>query len=360
MRRRYSSCLLGVAGVRCRPAGTGAGAPAGRGRRAARVNCGRQLPQHAPVLVAQVELEVAGIAVPPDQPSGEERAQLSCSMVAHKPVLVKAEHVQLGLLPGPVGHDRLPLEVDVEHQLLGLLQAVAEQLLEDEGDVGHQVDGVVPDDDLPGPVQVGLSWPSSGSLISTGAAEGMGQVRDDRAGRCRSPPRTGGDGRAAIGVRRPGRLGRVLPTARGRSGRRVMTRTLAPATWTATRATGSPLKYWVYPTAAWAARATSTTWARRITDRGGPAPPQAPQGQDGDRRGSTSAEVPCSWATRCNERWKRGRVRAAPVRTGGGDDRAQDDHHRQGRPASGGTGPPGSGPPERTGAGRPCRTRIVG
>src|SRR4051794_30655675 len=67
-------------------------------------------------------------------------------------MLVEAEDVELGFLTVATGHDGLPLVVDVEHELGGLVPAVAEQFLEDEGHVGHQVDRVVPDDDDPGSV----------------------------------------------------------------------------------------------------------------------------------------------------------------------------------------------------------------
>ncbi len=45
--------------------------------------------------------------------------------------------------------DGLAVLVDLHHQLLGLLLGVAEVLLEDVADVGHQVDRVVPDDRHP-------------------------------------------------------------------------------------------------------------------------------------------------------------------------------------------------------------------
>src|SRR5262245_22266265 len=57
-----------------------------------------------------------------------------------QPVLVEAEDVQLGLLARPAGHGGPALLVDVEHQRGGLLAVVAEQLLEHERDVAHQVD----------------------------------------------------------------------------------------------------------------------------------------------------------------------------------------------------------------------------
>lgn len=69
---------------------------------------------------------------------------------------MKAEHIQLGLLPVSVRDHRPTLVVDVEHQLVGLLGAVAEQLLEHERDIGHEVDRVVPDENDPRSLKVDL------------------------------------------------------------------------------------------------------------------------------------------------------------------------------------------------------------
>src|SRR5262245_58129840 len=70
-------------------------------------------------------------------------------------VLVEPEDVELALLAGAVGDDRPALEVHVEHELGRLLLAVAEQLLEDERDIAHEVDGVVPDEHDPRDVGLG-------------------------------------------------------------------------------------------------------------------------------------------------------------------------------------------------------------
>src|SRR5687768_2105457 len=70
-----------------------------------------------------------------------------------QPVLVEAEHVHLRPLPGTGGHHGPALVVHVEHELGGFLAAVAEQLLEHERDVGHEVYGIVPDDHEPGAVR---------------------------------------------------------------------------------------------------------------------------------------------------------------------------------------------------------------
>src|SRR3954454_11656683 len=71
-------------------------------------------------------------------------------------MLVEPEDVELGLLTRPGGHDGAALVMDVEHQLGGLRAAVAEQLLEHEHDVAHQIDGVVPDNHDPPAVRDGL------------------------------------------------------------------------------------------------------------------------------------------------------------------------------------------------------------
>ena len=46
--------------------------------------------------------------------------------------------------------------MDLQHELRRLRLVVAEELLEDERDVGHEVDRIVPDDDDPGPVVLDL------------------------------------------------------------------------------------------------------------------------------------------------------------------------------------------------------------
>src|SRR5919198_1494798 len=67
-------------------------------------------------------------------------------------VVVQPVDVVLGLLPRAARHHRLALVVDVEHQLGRLLLGIAEQFLEHEHHVRHQVDGVVPHDHDPGDV----------------------------------------------------------------------------------------------------------------------------------------------------------------------------------------------------------------
>ena len=70
-------------------------------------------------------------------------------MVAHKPVAVEPVNIALGFGPRAARHRGPALVVNVEHQLVGLLFAVAEQLPEDVGHIGHQVDRVIPNDDNP-------------------------------------------------------------------------------------------------------------------------------------------------------------------------------------------------------------------
>src|SRR5919107_5391658 len=69
-----------------------------------------------------------------------------------QPVAVQLRGVHLHALAGATGDDGSSLVVHVQHELLGLLVAVAEKLLEDPGHVRHQIDRIVPDDGDPGPV----------------------------------------------------------------------------------------------------------------------------------------------------------------------------------------------------------------
>ena len=80
--------------------------------------------------------------------------------------------------PGPGRDDGAAAVVDVEHQLGRLLLRVAEELLEDVGDVGHQVDRVVPDDDEPRLVDVERS---------RSRVDPLTEVGDDLGGRDRAP-----------------------------------------------------------------------------------------------------------------------------------------------------------------------------
>src|SRR6266545_2499170 len=100
---------------------------------------------------AQAEPEV----VPPD---ALDRGRQRSAVLLHggpEPVVVKAVDIVLGLLPRAARHHRLALVVNVQHQLGGLVLGVAEQLLEHEHDVGHQVDRIVPHDHDPWDVGLG-------------------------------------------------------------------------------------------------------------------------------------------------------------------------------------------------------------
>src|SRR5439155_1526661 len=79
---------------------------------------------------------------------------------------VEAVDVHLRLLPGAGRYDGPPSMVHVEHELRRLLPGVAEELLEDVGHVGHEVDGIVPDDDDPGKL-----W--FGGLAGVGEVDGL-------------------------------------------------------------------------------------------------------------------------------------------------------------------------------------------
>src|SRR5439155_3696074 len=141
-----------------------------------------------------------------------------------QPVLVQSEHIELRLLPRAVGHDCPAFVVYIEHQLRRLLLAVPEQLLEDEGHVVHQVDRIVPHDDHPRPVGGGLDI--IGRLVYLDRRERRGHRTNST--RC-------GDS--------DGRGSGWLVFNRKCS---VATQTLtAPSTWTATRTTGTPEKYWM-------------------------------------------------------------------------------------------------------------------
>src|SRR4051812_36773625 len=170
-------------------------------------------------------------------------------------MFVQAEDVELGLLPTAVRHRGPALLVHVEHQPLGLGQRVAEELLQHEGHVLHEVDRVVPDDDHPGSVRIG------------------DVVRRDLLdlGRCRHG-------------RRP-RHGPIVPhpgasvMCRAGSGCTVRPRwnhtaaihtIIAPATCTATSPGGTPMAYWVYPIAPCPRIAAIRTVPRRRTDGLGP------------------------------------------------------------------------------------------
>ena len=86
-------------------------------------------------------------------------AQRSCCIVAHRPAAVQFGHVDLHRLPAARRHHGLALVVHLQHQLGGVRFAVAEQLLEHVGHVGHQVHRIVPDDGHPRTVG-GLVWSS--------------------------------------------------------------------------------------------------------------------------------------------------------------------------------------------------------
>lgn len=60
------------------------------------------------------------------------------------------------------------LVVDFEHVFAGALGAIAEDPAEDHGDVGHEVDRVVEDDDMPDRGLVGLSL-----LLRCGLGDGF-------------------------------------------------------------------------------------------------------------------------------------------------------------------------------------------
>ena len=72
-------------------------------------------------------------------------------------VPVQSEAVELGLLATAAGHDRPALVMHLQHQFRCLVARVSEEFLEHESHVRHEVDRVVPHDDEPHAVEVGLS-----------------------------------------------------------------------------------------------------------------------------------------------------------------------------------------------------------
>src|ERR1700704_1488807 len=156
-----------------------------------------------------------------------------------QPVLVKPEDVELGLLARPARHDRPALLVHVEHEPGGLRLRVAEELLEDVGHVGHQVDGVVPDHDDPRAV--------GHDLLTAHRFPDLGGQETDRwletthpyqarayAGTPASPAAPGAE--VTAGPRRTSpRLKRSAATQTA----------VAPAMWMATSSAGTPVKYCV-------------------------------------------------------------------------------------------------------------------
>ena len=60
--------------------------------------------------------------------------------------------VLFGVLAGPGEDNGFAVVVHLEHEFLGAGAGVAEVAAEDVGHVGHEVDGVVPDNDVPGGV----------------------------------------------------------------------------------------------------------------------------------------------------------------------------------------------------------------
>lgn len=71
-------------------------------------------------------------------------------------VLMETKHVHLRLFPISFGYSGSTLTVHLQHQFGGLFQGVAEQFLQHVGDVTHQVDRVVPDEDHPRSILINI------------------------------------------------------------------------------------------------------------------------------------------------------------------------------------------------------------
>lgn len=55
----------------------------------------------------------------------------------------------LSLLTWLCGDHGTPLVMDLQHELRRCCCVISKELLEDEDDIGHQGDGIVPHDDIP-------------------------------------------------------------------------------------------------------------------------------------------------------------------------------------------------------------------
>ena len=114
-------------------------------------------------------------------PDRHRRHQSSCCIVAHRPCSCRRNTSSSAFSRVPLLTDRAALVVHVEHQLGGLLERVAEHLLEHERDVAHQVDRVVPDEHDPRPVGVERGRRSSARRARP--ATGAGDMPQSAAGR---------------------------------------------------------------------------------------------------------------------------------------------------------------------------------
>lgn len=68
---------------------------------------------------------------------------------------MKTEDIHLRFLTRPLGNDRFPFTVHLQHQPCCGRLVVAEQLAEHEYDVRHKRHWIVPDDYAPGPIPLG-------------------------------------------------------------------------------------------------------------------------------------------------------------------------------------------------------------
>src|SRR5450432_3247329 len=78
----------------------------------------------------------------------------------------------------------------------------------------------------------------------------------------------------------------------------------APATWSSTRPTGSPVKYWVNPIAAWNPSATTNTRVVRVTRRDAPAA-ETYTASDTANPTSSMTRSACSWLTAAGRKGRR-------------------------------------------------------
>ena len=248
--------------------------------------------------------------------------------------------MELAGLAGAVGDHRPALGVDLEHEAVGLLLRVAEELLEHEGDVGHEVDRVVPHEHDPGGVGLGA-----------GVVDRLVDLDRRRCGpghhdhRCGEPARRPGDGGPVDGS--------GIGSVRARWKRSTATHTSTdPSTWAADEHLGHARRSTARSPACPGRRWPPTSTRPRPTTLGvGVAPRHAGAARRRPRRGSTHTVALWIRATVDDrERQAVGGLVAA-VGAAPGHERAGDQHER-----------PASADEAHATAGASCgrRTRAAG
>ncbi|MEY2439726.1 MAG: hypothetical protein QOI34_1111 [Verrucomicrobiota bacterium] len=78
-------------------------------------------------------------------------------------------HIQFGPFPHPGPQNGTSVMMHFEHMFFRFLPGVTENALKNHGYVGHQIDGVIVDDDLPGQIETLLRF---GFFFNCRIAEG--------------------------------------------------------------------------------------------------------------------------------------------------------------------------------------------